>query len=246
MSLAFVQAVFKHSLSPSNIEDAIIALKDFQFEVETCQQTTELAFQQVWRVYDIVKSRTLQRRSSVSTISSISTQIPESSTSPQATTSFRREIIDWLKRQDAASKANSGTPNVATETERGGQAGVSPEENDSTPENQSNPIRGNQEMSRSRVLNFFGFSSARQRHKKMEPEADQKYMVIEPFQLWPPLLSQLSGVGGPDDGDDSTDSQVDSEGWARSTFARPQEREHEREALRELRRMIGGCGSAWC
>ena len=181
MSLAFVQAVFKHNLSPSNIEDAIIALKDFQFEVESSQQTTELAFQQVWRVYDIVKSRTLQRRSSISTISSISTQIPESFTSPQATTSFRKEIIEWLKRQDVASKASSGTPRSATQIGRGGPAGTSAEENNLTPESQSFPIRGDQELSSNRIRNIFGFSRAR-----------QDYMTIEPFQLWPSPPPQLS------------------------------------------------------
>ena len=192
MSLAFVQAVFKHSLSPSNVEDAIIAIKDFQFEVKYCRQTTELAFQQVWRVYDIVKSRTLQRRSSVSTISSISTQIPESSSSPQATTSFRREIIDWLKKQDVASKANSGTPNLATQTRRGGRVGTSAEGNSSAPESQSIPIRSDQELSRSRIRNFFGFSRARKGDKKMEPEADPDYMIIDPFQPWPLSSQQLS------------------------------------------------------
>jgi len=75
-SLAFVLDVFKRNLSPSYKEDAITALKDFQFEVESCQQTTELAFQHVWRVYDIVKSRTLQGRTSVSTIPRISCPLP--------------------------------------------------------------------------------------------------------------------------------------------------------------------------
>ena len=132
-SLAFVQAVFKHNFSPSNIEDAVIALKDFQFEVESCQQTTELAFQQVWRVYEIVKSQTLQRRSSFSTISSISTQISDSSTRPQATTGFRRETIDWLKGLVASSKTNSETPNLATQTEREARAGTAAEGNTSAP-----------------------------------------------------------------------------------------------------------------
>ena len=286
MSLAFVQAVFKHSLSPSNIEDAIIALKDFQFEVETCQQTTELTFQQVWRVYVIVKSRTPQRQSSVSTISSISTQIPGSSTSPQATTSFRKEIVDWLERQDAASKSNSGTPNLATHTGRGGRAGTSAEENNLTPESQSFPIRGDQELSRSRIRNIFGFSRAKQDYKKMEPEVNQDYMVIEPFQLRPspppqpspeqpvysnrdtllhqqPIISttiyyqpsrptvaqagELSGVEGLDHGDHGlSPSQDHGEGWVRSIFGRSKEREHEKEALKELRKMIGGCGSGRC
>ena len=108
-SLAFVKALFKHNLSPSNIEDAIIALKDFQFEVESCQQTTELAFQKVWTVYEIIKSQTLQRSPSVSPISSNSTQMSESPTQPQpqATTGFRRETIDWLKGLVASSKPNS-------------------------------------------------------------------------------------------------------------------------------------------
>src|SRR5258706_474253 len=182
-SLAFVQAVFKHNFSPSNIEDAIIALKDFQFEVESCQQTTELAFQQVWRVYDIVKSRTLQRRSSVSTISSISTQIPESSTSPQATTSFRKEIIDWLKRQDIASKSNFETPHLV-ETGGGARAGTSAEESTlaPAPESPPTPISRDQDLSRNRILNFFGLSRARQ------DEADENHKRIEPFPWTPPPL----------------------------------------------------------
>ena len=191
LSLTFVQAVFKHNLSPSSIEDAIVALKDFQFEVESCQQTTELAFQQVWRVYDIVKSRTPHRRYSTSTISSISTQIPESSTSPQATTSFRRKTTDSLRRQDAASKANPGTSNLATQTGRRGQASTSAEENNSAPENQPIPIRGDQGLSKSRVRNFFSLSSSRQDHKKTEPEVNQDHGMIESFQPWPSPPQQL-------------------------------------------------------
>jgi len=179
-SLEFVQAVFKHNFSPSNIEDAIIALKDFQFEVESCQQTTELAFQQVWRVYDIVKSRTLQRRSSVSTISTITPMIPESSTGPQVTTSFRKEIIDWLTRQDVASKSNSATPNIA-QIERGTRSGTP---NASTSISQPVPITRDQEMSRTardRMRNIFGLSRAWQDYKK-----------IEPSLIGPPAMSLLS------------------------------------------------------
>ena len=111
-SLAFVQDAFKHNFSPSNIEDAVNALKDFQSEVESCQQTTELAFQKVWRVYEIVKSQTLQKRSTVSTIPSISTQSPVSQ--PQATTGFRiRETIDWLKGLVDSSKSTSD-PSIHT------------------------------------------------------------------------------------------------------------------------------------
>ena len=179
-SLVFVRAIFKHNLLPSNIEDAIIALKDFQFEVESCQQTTEFAFQQVWRVYDIVKSRTLQRRSSVSTISSISAQIPESSTEPNATTSFRKETIDWLKRQDFASKSNFETPNSATQT---GRAGAGAEENTFAP-GQPLPISRGQDLSRNRTRGFFGLSRARQGHKPdTEPDVEK---IIEPFPWTPP------------------------------------------------------------
>jgi len=186
-SLAFVQAVFKHNFSPSNIEAATTALKDFQFEVESCQQETELAFQQVWRVYDIVKSRTPQRRSSVSTISSISTQIPETSTGLQTTTNFRREIIDWLKTQDVASKTSSGIPNFATQTWSGARAGTRATEHTSAPRNQLTLVFGDQGLSRSRIRNFFGLSGAKQEYKKTEPEAIQDFIIIEPFQpLSPP------------------------------------------------------------
>ena len=149
-SMASVRAVFKHNFSSSNIKDAIVALKDFQFDVESCQQTTELAFQQVWRVYDIVKSRTRQSRSSASTISSISTQI---STSP---TSFCREIIDWLEGQDIASKSNLETSYFATQT---GRAGTSAERNTFALESRPTPIGRDQDLSRNQNRNLFDSSN---------------------------------------------------------------------------------------
>jgi hypothetical protein len=145
--LAFSQVVFKHNFSPSNIEGDIIALKDFQFKAESCQQTTELAFQQVWRVYDIVKTLTLQRRSSVSKVSTISTLIPESS-------SCRREAIDWLKGQGVASKSHSETPNAATQTGKGVRTGASAEETP-TPVSQPIPISRDHELWRNRIRSIF-------------------------------------------------------------------------------------------
>ena len=183
-SLAFVQAVFKHNFSPSNIEDAITALKDFQFEVKSCQQTTELAFRQVWSVYDIMRSRNPQRQSSVSTISSISTEVAGSSTGSQATTSFRSELTNRLERMDNTSKSNSETPdfeipNSATHTGR--RAGIGAEENTSAQERQPNPISHDQGLTRNRILNLFGLSRGRREYKNK---------MIDPIPWTPP--QQLS------------------------------------------------------
>ena len=172
MSLAFVQAVLKHNLSPSNIQDAILALKDFQFEVESCQQTTELAFQQVWRVYEILRSRTLQIRSSISTISTISSILPESSTGPQVTTSFRKEVVDWLMGQDVAVRSTSGARNATAKTEEKAQPSTSAEENTSTSMSQHMSASLDQEMPRTakdRIRNIFGLSTARKAYKKIKP-----------------------------------------------------------------------------
>ena len=167
-SMAFVLAVLKHGFSPSNIKDAITAHKDFQFEVESCQQTTELAFQQVWRAYEIINSRTLQRRSSVSssTISRFSTMIPDWSTGPQVITSFRKEVFEWLKGQDMASKSNSGARNAATQTGERAQPSTSAEVSTSAPMS----MTLDQEMPRTaRYRNIFGFTRAKQDSKKIEP-----------------------------------------------------------------------------
>ena len=162
-SLAFVRGVFKYRFSPSDIEDAITALKDFQFEVESCQQATELASQQVWMVYDTVKTRTLQRRASVSTISTISA-IPQSSIEPKATTSFRQEIINRIKTQGVAS-THSETPNLATQTGREARAGTSAEENTSTSNNQTIAISGDERHSKNVIRGFWGLSKPRQTTK---------------------------------------------------------------------------------
>ena len=135
LARAFVRAIFKDRSSFSYIDyaDATIALIDFQLEVKSCQQTTDLAFQHVWSLYN---NQNLRRRSSASTTSEVSTQIPEASTAtePQATTTFRRETIDWLKGLVVTSKSNPETPNSVTQTGRGGRAGTGAEENTSAPE----------------------------------------------------------------------------------------------------------------
>ena len=179
---------------PSNVEDAIVALKDFQFEVESCQQTTELAFQHVSRVHGIVNSRTLQRRSSVSTISGISTQILKSSTEPQATTNSGKDIIDWLKRQDVALKSHSGTPNTTTQAGRGVRTGRITEENTSTLASQPILIGRDPQLSKNWLRTLFGLSKAKQDHKKMKCEAYRDYMIVGPFQSWPLPLQQLLAV----------------------------------------------------
>ena len=186
-SLAFVQAVLKHNFSPSNIEDAITALKDFQFEVESCQQTTELAFQQVWRVYEIINSRTLQRRSSVSssTISTISTMIPDWSTGPQVITSFRKEVVEWLKGQDVASKSNSGARNATTQTGDIAQPSTSAEAYTSTAVSRAMSMALDREIprtARDRIRNIFGLTRAKQDSKKIEPfRGETTTMSFSPY-----------------------------------------------------------------
>ena len=240
MSMAFVQAVLKHNLSPSSIQEAILALKDFQFEVESCQQTTELAFQQVWRVYEIVKSRTLQRRFSVSTISTISTMIPESSTGPQMTTSFRKEVIEWLTGQDVAARSNPGARNATA------QPSTSAEEYTSASATQPRSSNIDQEMprtARDRVRDIFGLSSARQDHMKIEPfrvgataPRTNEYPSSDSAQY----ANARSGSGSHDnDGEGSYETEGRDKGWARGLFATSKEREREKGAQRELTRMIG-------
>jgi hypothetical protein len=130
--------------------------------------------------------------------------IPESSTGPQATTSLRKEITDWLKRQDFASKPDSGTPNAAAQTEMGARASSSAEENVSTPARQE----------RGWIRNFLGLSGA-------------------------------SGTPIAEVDDNGREGSIDSEekdkGRVRGFFGSSREREREKEADKELTRMIGGC-----
>jgi len=71
-SLAFIQAVFKHSLSPSTINDAIDAVEELQFEVTRYRKGTESAFRHLWYLYIIQGFRRVQGRGSVESFASVS------------------------------------------------------------------------------------------------------------------------------------------------------------------------------
>ena len=196
-SLEFVQAVFRHNFSPSIIQGAVTTLKDLQFEVEACQQTIVLAFQQLWRVYDIVKSRTLQRRSNTSTISTVSTKIPELSVERQATTTSRQDIIEWLKGQDSASKSSARTPNVTTRTKRTTRTRTKAKENTPTSTTQAVPIPRNQGPSRTEKRGnrrSFGPAEANGNHNDTDP------FIPGPHALHSFYKSQHHGYGSGDFG----------------------------------------------
>ena len=71
-SLAFIQAVFKHNLSTSTIQDAIDAVDDLQYEVTRYREEVESAFRHLWYLYDIQSFRKLPRRDSVESLASVS------------------------------------------------------------------------------------------------------------------------------------------------------------------------------
>ena len=94
-------------------------------------------------------------------------------------------MVAWLKVQDEASRAKSGTPHLATQTARGVRAGTSVEEDTSTPGKQTTPIHGGRKLLKSWTSNFTGLLRAKQEYKKTAPEADQDFKMIEPQQLSP-------------------------------------------------------------
>jgi hypothetical protein len=106
-SFAFVQAVLKHTISPSTINDAITALEELQFQVVKCRDNNEIAFQLVFRLYDLQRFRTFKRPradsitsvSSVATLATISSRIEETSMSASANHSSSPNAIEWLEEQ---------------------------------------------------------------------------------------------------------------------------------------------------
>jgi hypothetical protein len=114
-SLAFIQAVFKHNLSPSTISDAIEAVEELQFEVIRYREEAESAFRHLWYLYDVQRFRTLQghtsvesfaslsSRASIQTLASISSRIAECSVhyteSDGEPTDESNDPIQWLQEQ---------------------------------------------------------------------------------------------------------------------------------------------------
>ena len=73
-SLAFIQAVFKHNLSPSTIQDAIDAVDDLKYEVTRYRKEAESAFRHLWHLYIIQSIRVHPRRGSFESLASVSSE----------------------------------------------------------------------------------------------------------------------------------------------------------------------------
>ena len=77
-SIKFIQAVFKHNFSPSEISDAIEAVEELQFEATRHREETEGAFQHLltlYNIYNIQSLRTIQVHASVESLASVSTHV---------------------------------------------------------------------------------------------------------------------------------------------------------------------------
>lgn len=105
-SFAFVQAVLKHNLSPSTINDAITTLEELQFQVKRCREDNEIAFQFLFRLYDVQRFRTLRKRPSTVSVASsvavasISNRIEEeASMSAGENEGHSSNPIEWLQEQ---------------------------------------------------------------------------------------------------------------------------------------------------
>ena len=70
-SLAFIQTLLKHNLSPSTISDAIDAVEDLLCDVTWYREEAESAFRHLWRLYCIQSFRRPLRRDSSESFASV-------------------------------------------------------------------------------------------------------------------------------------------------------------------------------
>ena len=135
-SLEFIQAVFKHNVSPAAIDDAIEAVEELQFEVTKYREKAEIAFQHLWHLYSVQNFRALQGHASVESFASVSTRV-----SVQTVESISNRIaecsahcaegdgeldpIQWLHEQ--ASQADLHSPPISSQVLSGyeGQDAIS-------------------------------------------------------------------------------------------------------------------------
>ena len=107
-SFVFIQAVFKHNLSPSVISDAIDAVEELQFEVTKYREETESAFQHLWYLYNVQSFRTIQGRASVESLASVSTRVSVRTLAPIA--SQIAESLDHYAEDDGELVDDSNDP----------------------------------------------------------------------------------------------------------------------------------------
>jgi hypothetical protein len=87
-SMAFVQAVLRHSLAPSKVTDLVKGLQDMRSDIQTCLKKLDATFQHARNLYDI-SNNGLPRISSGTSIFSTSTNL-----------TLRIKLFDWLKRRE--------------------------------------------------------------------------------------------------------------------------------------------------
>jgi hypothetical protein len=87
-SMAFVQAVLKHSLAPSKVTDLVKGLQDMRSDIQMCLKKLDVTFQHARNLYDI-SNNGLARPPSRGSIFSTSTNL-----------TLRVKLFDWLKRRE--------------------------------------------------------------------------------------------------------------------------------------------------
>lgn len=84
-SLAFVQAVLRHNLAPSQTTNLVNGLRDMRSEIQICLKKLDNAFQHTWRLYNAM-SNGLARSATYGTTFSTTT-----------TLTARINLIGWLR-----------------------------------------------------------------------------------------------------------------------------------------------------
>ena len=84
-SLAYVQSVLMHNLSPSKVADLVNNLRSMRSEISTCVETLENSFGHVNYLYTCSHNRLMR----ISTSTSTSTMLPA-----------RLKLADWLKERE--------------------------------------------------------------------------------------------------------------------------------------------------
>ena len=86
-SLKYMQAVLKHSLSPSKVADLVNGLRGMQSEIRACLEKLERSFRHVNDLHSFANNRLVRVATSTSCVST-STMLPA-----------RIKLADWLKRR---------------------------------------------------------------------------------------------------------------------------------------------------
>ena len=87
-SLAFVLAVLKHTLAPSEITNLVKGLRDMRSEIQMCSRKLDTAYQHSWRLYTATSNG----------LARVTTN--ESTFSTSTTLTARIKLVGWLKDRE--------------------------------------------------------------------------------------------------------------------------------------------------